>query len=150
MTGPWREPREESANLYPGLVVHDGRVSGSITVGPTRLPLWAFIGWAVEQGFDAAAEDYYSEHYHEWFGKHDLAIFLSNLMELRGEFGRLLLVLADAERRDRGRTPWWETKRHRKRVGDQLRRCLEILDQNDVDPASTGPTHSRSMGKPIG
>lgn len=34
--GVWREPAEESHDLYPGPCVHDNRVSGSITVGRSR------------------------------------------------------------------------------------------------------------------
>ena len=47
MSTPWRNPAEESLGLYPGLVVDDGRQSGSITVGQSRLPLWSFIGTAL-------------------------------------------------------------------------------------------------------
>ena len=137
---PRREPSEESVGLYPGLVVCDGRVSGSITVGRTRLPVWAFIGWVVEAGFEVAARDYYDERDYEEFGADAAASFFHHLMELRGEFGRLLLVLADAERCEaRGYgPPWWQTKRHRKRVGDQLRRCLEVLDPPSPDPHGEG------------
>jgi hypothetical protein len=127
---PWREPREESTDLYPGLVVHDGRVSGSITVGRTRLPLWAFIGWAIRDGFKVAAADYYDDHpEYTNFGEAEMAEFLHCLMEQRGEFGRLILLLADAERceaRGNGK-PWWETKRHRKRLVDQMERCIAAL-----------------------
>lgn len=131
MSGPWREPREESADLYPGLVVHDGRVSGSITLGQSRLPIWC-LAWDVSletTGHEYARDDYK-------VSEADLMRFLNLLFDLRGEFARLLLVLADAERCDRGgRTPpWWETKRHRKRVGDQLRRCLDALE-----PKAAGP-----------
>lgn len=129
--GPWRYPDEESVDLYPGLVVCDGRVSGSITLGRSRLPLWCFVpmipahGWSeAEHSYDLASLDYTPEA---------LAHFLGDLLEMRGEFGRLLLVLADAERCERQRTadkPWWATKRHRKRVADQLRRCLATLEDD--------------------
>ena len=129
----WREPREETVGLYPGLVVSDGRVAGSITVGPTRLPLWAFVGWAIQDGFEVAAADYYNDADYEEFAKRDLANFLTHLLDLRGEFARLLLVLADEERRDEAKAGrvWWQTKRHRKRVADQLRRCLAVLEEGD-------------------
>jgi hypothetical protein len=123
----WREPDEESVDLYPGLVVHDGRQSGSITVDRSRLPYWAFAGWDWDEivtGWDYITTDYgWTEERHR--------LFLHDLLEPRGEFARLLLVIADAERCDRvrgGVAPWWETKRHRKRVGDQLRRCLAMLE----------------------
>jgi len=57
--------------------------------------------------------------------------FLYDLLEARGEFARLLLVIADAERRERVSTPWWETKLHRKRIAAQLRRCLAIVESPD-------------------
>lgn len=128
--GPWREPAEESVDLYPKLVVWDDRVTGSITLGRSRLPLWAFVpmipghGWSeAEHSYDLAGYDYTPD---------DLAHFLGDLLECRGEFGRLLLVLADAERCERRRQmrgePWWRTKRHRKRVADQLRRCLAVVE----------------------
>lgn len=129
MSGPWRDPDEESVDLYPGLVVHDGRVTGSITVGSSRLPLWAFAALAIGQGWDAVEDSYDVADY--GYTANDLCGFVGGLMEMRGEFGRLLLVLADAERCERNsshRRPWWETKRHRKRVADQLRRCLAVLE----------------------
>lgn len=132
-----RWPGEESVGLYPGLVVSDGehsRVTGSITVGRTRLPLWAFISEVIRHGFADGAQDYYSVTNWEDFGEDDAAEFFYQLTELRGEFGRLLLVLADAERCESnggGRRAWYQTKRHRKRVGDQLRRCLAVLEAQD-------------------
>lgn len=125
---PWRHPAVESDNLYPGLVVHDGRVTGSITVGKSRLPLWAFITWAVGNWDEIESGYAPTENY--GFTEKDLSSFLYNLMELRGEFGRLLLVLADAERCEHNTSDkaWWQTKRHRKRVADQMRRCLAVLD----------------------
>ena len=132
MTGPWREPAQESVGLYPGLVVHDGRVSGSITLGASRLPAWCFRPDWPE--WDA----YYSDQQetgapHHGVSRQHLAGFVVDLFELRGEFARLLLVLADAERCDRGRglreLAWWETKRHRRRVRAQLRRCLAALKE---------------------
>ena len=129
--GVWREPSEES-HLYPGLCLSDNRQTGSITVSCSRLPLWAFAGWMVEKGWDEVVRGWdYIESDYGWTAE-KMGEFLYCLMEQRGEFGRLLLVLADAERceQNRGRwnAPWWRTKRHKKRVGDQLRRCLEALE----------------------
>ena len=131
--GPWREPREETVGLYPGLVVNDGCQTGSITIGRSRLPLWAIIPDYCEGGWDAVL-DYEPPGD---FTNEDLKHFLVDLLNLRGEFGRLLLVLADAERLEAKRgdlTSWWETKRHRERVADQLRRCLRVVDDE------AGPT----------
>lgn len=124
----WRHPPEESDDLYPGLTVSDNRVTGSITVGRSRLPVWAFVSEAVTHGWDSAEHFYEPSEY--GMDAEDLGTFLYRLMELRGEFGRLLLLLADAERCESlsGHRPWWKTKRHRKRVGDQLRRCLATLE----------------------
>lgn len=131
---PWRTPDEESDDLYPGLVVHDGRQAGSITVGCSRLPLWAFIGVAVTQGWDEV-EAGWSPTEHYGFTADDLANFLHNLLEQRGEIGRLLLVLANAERRERS-VPWWERKNLRQPVIDQLRRCLAALDPSATSAAA--------------
>lgn len=127
MNGPWREPDAESVDLYPGLVVHDGRVTGSITVGQSRLPVWAFISEAIINGWESANEGYDVEKTYGWTAD-DMAKFFYYLMEQRGEFGRLVLLLADCERMDRPARPWWGTKKHRKRMADQLRRCLEIME----------------------
>lgn len=129
--GVWREPPEESEGLYPGLVVHDARVSGSITIGPSRLPLWAVIGDLVEGGFAAVEYDYEPGRY--GFDKEQLAAFLYHLLDVRGELARLLLVLADAERAESRRgplgKPWWEVKSRRDAVRAQLKECLRALDE---------------------
>lgn len=120
-----RRPGEESVGLYPGLVVSDGehsRQSGSITVGRTRLPLWAFIGDAVRSGWGVTG-GYYDEggEYERTFGRDAAGRFVSALADLRGEFGRLLLLLAD---------PRWQTqKRRRKQLAVQMRRCLAKLEE---------------------
>lgn len=125
---PWRSPSEES-HIYPGLCLHDDRQTGSITAGCTRLPLWAFIGELVDGGYKAANYDYEVERC--GLSQEALSEFLYCLMELRGDFGRLLLVMAEAERSERQNprgTSWWKTKKHRKAVREQLRRCLDILE----------------------
>lgn len=96
----WREPAEETDDIFDGLVVHDGRVTGSITIGHSRLPLWAIIGPLIHGGWEEVLEDWdYIEEDYE-FTSNDLFRFLYNLMEMRGEFGRLLLTLAAAERNE--------------------------------------------------
>lgn len=116
---PWRQPDEETEGLYPGLVVHDGRVSGSITIGPTRLPIWA-----IPLRFDEWDE--YADG-HSPISERDAVEFVHNLIQSRGEFARLLLVLAESERTERLSAPWWTVKRRRKAVRDQLLRCLNCL-----------------------
>ena len=128
----WRDPAEETNGLYPGLTVCDNRVTGSITLGQSRLPAWAlrtdFPDWD-----DYATDQTKPGGPHHGVSKDDLRWFIHNLLEMRGEFGRLLLILADGERRDANRSlrgrPWWEKKGQRKRVADQLRRCLAVLGE---------------------
>jgi hypothetical protein len=133
----WREPEAETEE-YPGLFVDDARVSGSITTGRTRMPLWCLPwplvqgGWAeVRKGWDDIEQPPFS------WDADKMAGFLSDLLEHRGELARLLLVLADVERRerereDRSRAPvraWWERRQDRARVAAQLRRCLVALGE---------------------
>ena len=154
---PWRDPDEESIDLYPGLVVHDGRHSGSITFGRTRLPVNAVIYDALCSGWDVVEEGWTPSAY-GWDDK-KLAHFLHDLLEMRGEFGRLLLVLANAERLEQEREetvldahtevtgetvinvspwdpnalrmppPWWDDPELAAPVVDALRRCLEALER---------------------
>ena len=134
MTGPWREPSDESIDLYPGLVVHDGRVAGAITTGRSRLPVSALVYEAIHGDWDDDVEFGWSpEANYGWTADH-MSDFLHDLLEVRGEFARLLLVLADGERIEREDDaedgylplPWWETD-HAAIVKDQLRRCLAAL-----------------------
>lgn len=160
MTEPrvWRDPDEETDDLYPGLVVHDGRVSGSITAGKSRLPLWAFNSTALYSNWDEVEKGWSPTRYYGWT-EDNHADFLYNLLETRGEFGRLLLVLANAEREERDRedayltevapgeavinitpgteigdnmpAPWWLQDDLRQSVIDQLKRCLEVLEPTE-------------------
>lgn len=130
MSGVWREPGEESVDLYPGLVVCDDRVTGSITAGRSRLPLWAFTGCAVVHGWDETESSYSPSDYD--MTAESLGTFLGDLLNQRGEFARLILVLADAERQDRESDEfgpaWWETPDVARPIADQLRRCLATLE----------------------
>lgn len=151
MSGPWRTPAAET-NDYPNLWVHDGRVSGSITVGQSRLPLWAFSTEAILHGWDTV-EASYEPTAHYGFTAGDFAGFVFHLLNVRGEFARLLLALADAERHEDDRTDavldatgeavvdvtpgregavvlppsWWEDPQLAAPVIDALRRCLDCL-----------------------
>ena len=134
--GVWRQPAEETTDLYPGLCVHDGRVTGSITIGPTRLPLWAFLPTLIEEDWEAVRENWPTVDGYDWTAQ-DTARFLNRLMQMRGEFGRLLLVLADVERSDEGEVlgpRWWTRAATRQRIREQLERCLQTLDsENNAD-----------------
>lgn len=133
----YREPAEESTDLYPGLVVHDGRVTGSITIGASRLPLRSAAGY-FSDAFDVFAHDYggvdeAGEVCVYGFNGNDAYTFFHNLLEQRGEFARLLLVLADVERAESEEgdfpmaPPWWERSNECARVRAQLQRCIEAL-----------------------
>lgn len=141
MSGPWREPAEETTDAYPGLVVHDGRQVGAITVGASRLPL-SCSAWHLAEGWPEFSDEFHdgSGLVYGWDNK-DIARFLSHLFEQRGEFGRLILTLADVERIEADRhdthyalhsggfpPSWWDMPDLAARVADQLRRCLETLE----------------------
>lgn len=141
--GVWREPAEESADLYPGLVVNDGRQAGSITIGQSRVALWAVIHTATHEGWDQVEYEYGPLGVALGFGADALSVFLFDLINVRGEFARLLLVLAAAERWERETheqasydhaegdeweaPAWWKDKETREAVRAQLQRCLECL-----------------------
>jgi hypothetical protein len=120
--------REETTNLYPGLVVHDGRVSGSITSGRSRLPLWA-----LPLRLDDADADAYDlgdlKAHHGGADADDVGRFLHHLLEHRRDWARLLLALAAA---DRGQAhtgrDWRSMPTHRRRVARLLRRLLAELE----------------------
>lgn len=135
--GVWRIPSEETLDLYPGLVVCDDRVSGSITISRSRLPLWAISYTAITDDWGRVTDGWPTA---KEITEEDFATFIYDILELRGEFARLLLVLADAERCERVRSsmnkPWWRTKKHRKRVLDQLQRCSSALTASS-SPGST-------------
>lgn len=154
MGSPWRRPAEETEG-YPGLSVNDGVQSGSIAIRGSCLPLWSFIYSVVADGWDETEADYDLDEY--GYTADDLARFLVHLLEARGEFGRLLLALAAAERQqqeieeedtdahfaqvhpgesicDCGRDllqPWWADIDMSAPVGEQLRRCLDVLTGGD-------------------
>lgn len=121
--------RTESIGLYPGLVVCDARCCGSITIGRTRLPIWAVTADAIHNGWDAVEADYYPEQPHPEYDFHanDFAAFIHNLLEHRDDLGRLLLVLADAERCGH-QGAWMRTKRHPKRIAKALRAALAEVE----------------------
>lgn len=129
----WRDPDEETLDLYPGLVVHDGRQRGSITIGRTRLPLWAITHTAILDRWAEVEADYQPDG----FTDRHFANFVHDIVQLRGEFARLILVLANTERVDRDTdeddwpTAWWEHPERTAPVVEQLRRCLDTLTRED-------------------
>ncbi len=114
-----RFPGEQSDALYPGLVVHDERVTGSITIGPTRLPLWSRIAAIVEDGW---SED---DELHGWtLAK--MKDFLTSILNARGEFARLLLVLGNIEHQSHQNDAlWWADHKSSDCAAKQLQVCID-------------------------
>ncbi len=117
---------------YPGLIVHDGRQSGAITIGHTRLPISAVMstivaeGWSgFEKGWGPVAENY------DGYMAVDLSRFLGDLFDVRKEVARLVLSIANWNRgREDSETGEWlppdaETE---DQLRDALVACLESLD----------------------
>ena len=125
--GVWRRKGTQTRG-FPKLMVDDDVVSGSINVRGTRLPLWAIITTAINEGWESIERGWSpTKHYN--YTKVDLAHFLYCLLEQRGEFGRLLLLLAKVERLE----CWWENEGARKRVMKQLQNCLDALNEVESD-----------------
>lgn len=153
VTGIWRDPDEETED-YPGFVVHDGRMAGALTIGRSRLPLYSVLPDALtEESVEYAAECFGSD-----ITRDGLLGFLSDLLGgVRGEFARLILAIANAERLEQEREdvilaaadtdgsglvditpgregavqlppPWWDDAVLRAPVVDLLRRCLAGMD----------------------
>ena len=154
---PFRQPPELSDDLYPGLAVWEKRVTGSLTLKDSRLPLWAIISTAVKQGWDEVERGWGPGD--NGYTADDLAAFLYDLLEHRGEFARLLCVLADVHRVEAEREhaedkahneavshpggycmcpnrpwvePWWNQPDLRRRVADQLQRCLATVQHRST------------------
>ncbi len=128
--GVLRIPATETLG-FPKLMVNDNVVTGSINVRGTRLPLWAIISTVINEGWEAVEHGWSPEKRYA-YSREDLARFLFYLLEQRGEFGRLLLLLANVEKPERrGDVSWWETATARRQVIRQLQRCLDALNQID-------------------
>ena len=134
----YREPPECTDDIYPGLSVWEERVSGSLTIKNSRLPLWAFVWPAITKGWEEADSGWGLSSY--GYTADDLGQFLYYLFDLRGEFARLIAVLADVERLEDDRNgdvspydyvPWPQDPELRGRVVDQLRRCLSALESTE-------------------
>jgi len=112
--------------------VDDDRVSGSITVGCSRLPLWAFVGTIVTDGWETVVSEEdgwpYLEDGYSWT-RQKMSDFLYYAMQSRGEFGRLTLLMAEMNRiGEEANAPWIEDKANRERMREQLQRCLDALE----------------------
>jgi len=141
----WRRSPVETFG-FPKLSLNDNRVTGSITVRETRLPLWAIISTAICEGWEQVKRGWdIEEHY--GYTKEDLTHFLYCLLEQRGEFGRLLMLLARVEDIETDMVAWWEKPSSRKRVIKQLQRCLDTLNEIDKDITLATP-RERQMEAP--
>lgn len=151
--GPWQRPEYKGDTIYPGFGCWDQMRAGGVNIGSTRQLVHDLIGSIMEGGWDAAVDDYGEQS----CSADDYCRFLYDLLNVRGEFGRLLLTLAAAERAETERetavldqatggqggivniTPgdpdavqlppaWWEDPELKAPVVDQLRRCLAVLE----------------------
>ena len=111
-------------NGFPKLMVDDDVVTGSINIRNSRLSLWAIIVTVINEGWESVEKGWSPEE-HYGYSKQDLAHFLYCLLEQRGEFGRLLLLLAKVEKLE----CWWENTNTRKQVKKQLQNCLDALNE---------------------
>jgi hypothetical protein len=139
--GPWRvdAPVPPGTEDYPGLVVCEGYRRGSIRTKDRGLELWCWVYELITQ----ADWDGVNRDYEPGIDPDEFARFLVNLLNQRGEFGRLVCVLADVERDDdervgkvgRGvdRRPWWEVPDQRARVRHVLLECVAALDEEEAD-----------------
>ncbi|MGI9054584.1 MAG: hypothetical protein ACR2F2_02145 [Pyrinomonadaceae bacterium] len=121
----WRNPSEENKDIYTGLVVQDNRVGGSITIRQSRLPLWTLIGTAIREDWESVQESWNVADYD--YSAEELADFLYHLLELRGEFARLILELANAHRQN---DLWWIDEEICEKVRFQMQKCLVSLSEN--------------------
>lgn len=114
---------------YPGLFVWNARCSGQATIGQSRLPLYGVLPGALLWGWGDAQ----SKYPHLGAGG-PFADFLERLLEARGEFARLLCVLADVERQTEGITDWRDDSNAVNRVRTHLLCCLRDLNAPEPKP----------------
>lgn len=120
--------RDKRGEHYPGLVVMDGRVSGSITLGQSRLPIWCIPN----HGF--SIEEHTGEQTAYGVTDQDLANFTYRLLDARGSWARLLCTIADEERASQ-HVPYirFVSPRAKKRLRGALQACIDELDASDPD-----------------
>jgi hypothetical protein len=112
------------------LVVHDGRVGGRITAGASRIPIEVLLPEAF--GFSSPYIEFAEVEAEHGVGREALCSFLEQLLTVKGDLARLLLVLADAERR-------WREQLFRPYLQEQKQRARERGEDTshgfDIDPA---------------
>ena len=123
--GPWRVERIGTKD-YPGLSVHDGMSAGSIRMEGAAA-LWAITATVLKFDWGFLSKSWGDPEMTE----DEFRSFIHNLMQQRGEFGRLVCVLADVERRSHANKVWWQTKTQRRRMIAQLQRCIDALQEEE-------------------
>jgi hypothetical protein len=165
--GPWQRPGYDGADIYPPFACDDRMRAGGVNIGSTRQLVHDLLASIMEGGWEWAVESFGPQACEPG----DYARFLHDLLNVRGEFGRLLLTLAAAERAENDRhdavldeatggkgglvnitpgdpeavelpPPWWESPDLIAPVVAQLRRCLAILDD---DPEPVTPAERRAL-----
>jgi hypothetical protein len=119
---------EPTDGLFPGLSVWDARMAGAITLKDSRLPVYVLASMVMKYGDDweRVTDSYDVPEWYEWT---DVRLLVTMMLNLRGEWAKLVLIMADGERRrSHNGLPWWRKKRDRARVRAQLLRCLAMLD----------------------
>lgn len=147
--GPWRRPGYSGDDIYPPFACDDGMRAGGVNIGSTRQLVHDLTGAILMGGWDEAVDSYGEQA----CSSDDYGQFLHDLLDMRGEFGRLLLHLAAAVRLARERDDakidahwaeahpnaamcdcmavdhlaWHEDPDVYRPVVEQLRRCLAVL-----------------------
>lgn len=130
------EAEHDATEDFPGLIVWEERMCGDITVGHSRLPIGMVLAIMLQDPPVADVEDCYPDVTKK--EQRRLVEFVRCLVGHDGDWGRLLCVLADvnrktANRRDRNwnAKPWIHRRKDRDRVRAALLTCLAALDALD-------------------
>lgn len=147
--GPWQRPGYRGDDIYPPFACDDGMRAGGVNIGNTRQLVHDLLWSVVGGGWERAVSDYGEQ----CCTADDYARFLHDLLDVRGEFGRLLLTFAAAEKAEADKDEaavskhfaevhpneevcdcetgvyrsWWEDPELSEPVVAQLRRCLDVL-----------------------
>lgn len=152
--GPWQRPDYHGDDIYPPFGCWDKMRAGGVNIGNTRQLVHDLIGSILTGGWDQAVSEFGDQACTD----DDYGRFIHDLLGVRGEFGRLLLTLAAAEKAEHdkveadserhfaevhpgshlcdcgGRIPlaWWEDPDLSRPVAEQLRRCIDVLEPTDA------------------
>ena len=92
------------------------------------------IRTAIQENWKDVQDSWDVEEYH--YSAEEFSEFLYDLLEARGEFARLLLEIANANREN---IHWWTDSGLSERVRDQLQICADSLDTDErtLQPSDT-------------